>query len=82
MTKDKVVFVRLTNTQTRLIDQIVRDMNKKTRDVGKTSRSDVIRLAVEAWISKVKPKDPELLSTVFESEGDVVFESGVRDDDH
>lgn len=68
MPKDKIVFVRLTKMQSKLIDQFVKESNRRSTDVGRLSRSDVIRQAIVDFLANKRPKDPTLLSTIFAEE--------------
>jgi metal-responsive CopG/Arc/MetJ family transcriptional regulator len=68
MTKDSIVFVRLTKAQTRSLDRFVRKKNKQSTSVGKLSRSDLIREAITEWLRSQDDADPTLLTTIFAEE--------------
>lgn len=68
MTKDSIVFVRLTKAQTRSLDRFVRKKNKQSTSVGKLTRSDLIREAITEWLRSQDDVDPTLLTTIFAEE--------------
>lgn len=70
MAKDKVVFVRLSQEQAQELDRYVRSKNQKSKRIDdRVNRSAAIRMAVDSFLEKVRPRlDPTLLSTIFAEE--------------